>query len=534
LLVALFAAFLGRIVATYHLFNDTADEGTHIIAGLEYIQNGTYTVEAQHPPLGRVVVAALPYLFGGLRLGHYRQLWSHGPWELEDLAFYWRTLSLARAGNLAFAAAVLFFTWRWSSLLYGPWAGVAGCFLAACCPNLIAHAGLATLDIGAAATVLASAYFFWRWAQEPKLRYCVASAIAFALAVLTKFSALLFLPPIAAAYFLIARRKRLTGPDAAIRTALARGLTFCVLVFFVIWAGYQFEVGVLTPPGHQYRSPFGLSPSAVLPNALVNLLGPRRLPAFRLLQGVLEVTTHNESLQRSYLLGRFSLHGWRLYFPVAIAVKTTLPLLLLVILAAALYLVERRERVEPGTIYPIAAIAVILTVSMGAAINIGLRHLLAVYPFFAILGSSGFIAGRRWLTMLAIALGAWHGAESIAAHPDYLAYFNEIARGREERFLVDSNLDWGQDLARLGIYLRENRIDSVYLSYFGVSSPAKMGVNASELGNQKPDHGWIAVSVTEWAENPDLLWLRHHQPAARIGKSIWLYHLPEQTTDRLN
>lgn len=535
LLAALLAAFLGRIIATYRVFNDTADESTHLIAGLEFLQNGTYTAEAQHPPLGRLVVAALPYYLGGLRLGHYRQLWGHGPWQREDVAFYWRTLSLARAGNLIFALAVFGFVWRWSSLLYGPWAGVAGCSLAVCCPNLIAHAGLATLDIAAAATILASAYFFWRWGEQPGLRYCLASAAAFAVAVLAKFSALLFLPPLAVAYFLAARcRRRVLISAPAIWTALYRGAIFCAAAFFVIWAGYGFEVGTLTPPGHQYWSPFGISKGATLPNMLVNFLGPKRLPAFRLLQGVLEVATHNESLQRSYLLGRFSTRGWRYYFPVAIAVKTTLPLLLLVTAAIVLYVSERPEGTERGTIYPLLAVVVILGLSMGAAINIGLRHVLALYPFLAILGSAVFVTHHRWLTIMALTLGAWHAAESISAHPDYLAYFNEIARGREEQFLVDSNLDWGQDLARLGRYLDEHHIDSVYLSYFGNSSPAKMGVKAIELGDQKPEGGWIAVSVTDWAEKSDLLWLRHHRPVARIGKSIWLYHLPDKaegTTD---
>ncbi|HZS51475.1 MAG TPA: glycosyltransferase family 39 protein [Bryobacterales bacterium] len=523
LLAALLVAFIGRIVATYHVFNDTFDESDHITAGLEILERGRYTIEAQHPPLSRLVLAVLPYYFAGLRSGHYNDLWGHGPWASRDLAFYWKSLSLARTGNLVFALMLFCFVYLWAACLYGPWGGVAACALAVCCPNLIAHAGLATVDMAAAATILMSAYFFWRWCEQPSLAYCVLSAVALALAVLSKLSTLLFLPPLGLLYFLLGRGSRLSSVTGrGFRMALRRAAVFGLLVFMIVWAGYLFEVGTLVPPGHRYQSPFGMHGGSGLAATLVRSLGTRKLPAFRLLQGVLEVATHNSSGQRCYLLGRIYWHGSWLYFPVAILVKSTLPMLLLAAGGAALFifgcgLVSRR------TIYPLSAAALILMLSMPAAINIGVRHVLAIYPFFAILGSALFTTGRRWITLAALALCAWHAGESIAAHPDYLAYFNEIARGREEQFLIDSNLDWGQDLARLGQYVRARRIDSIYLTYFGRTDPAKMGIAAIQLGDQRPDQGCAAVSVTRLIMDSNLAWLRERKPMGRVGKSIWLY-----------
>jgi len=119
LLAVLLAVFLGRIAVTYRVFNDTFDEAIHVAAGLEILDRGNYTMEALHPPLTRFMVAVLPYCFAGLRLAHGFDLWGYGMWGTRDLSFYWRSLALARAGNLLFAAVLFLFVYRWSSELYG-------------------------------------------------------------------------------------------------------------------------------------------------------------------------------------------------------------------------------------------------------------------------------------------------------------------------------------------------------------------------------------------------------------------------------
>jgi hypothetical protein len=215
---------------------------------------------------------------------------------------------------------------------------------------------------------------------------------------------------------------------------------------------------------------------------------------------------------------------------VAVALKTTLPLLLLVALSLGLYVVQRGRGPARELIYPIWAVIVVLAVGMAGHLNIGIRHVLAIYPFFAILAAGAFseaLRPRRWSRQVlaaGLALLGWHAAESIATHPDYLAYFNEIARGREERYLADSNLDWGQDLARLGHYMQEHHIESVQLSYFGLTNPDLVGVRRQPLA-WRP--GWIAISVQHLlAMRGDPIhgpWLRERRPEVKIGKSIWLY-----------
>src|SRR5712692_2303303 len=353
ILAALLAVFIVRIVATYRVFNDTFDEVFHISAGLEVLQKHTYTMESQHPPLARIVVAALPY-FAGLRLTPFNELWGHGPWGLGDLSFYWKSLALARAGNLVFAVMLFWFVYLWGATLYGPRAGIVACLLASCCPTLVAHASLATLDLAATATILMSAYFFWRWSQHPGWRYALASAAAFSVAVLSKFSALVFLPPIALLFFLVARWKKARTIDfTRLGMGVVRVLAFCLVVGLCVWAGYGFEVGTLIPPGHRFATQYRMGPEGALPHLLLSALGTKRLPAYKLPEGVIQLASHNVDGHHSYLLGHTSQLGWWLYFPVAVAVKSTLPMLLLAIMGTLVSLCRTRQ-----TIYPLLAVVI--------------------------------------------------------------------------------------------------------------------------------------------------------------------------------
>ena len=124
-----------------------------------------------------------------------------------------------------------------------------------------------------------------------------------------------------------------------------------------------------------------------------------------------------------------------------------------------------------------------------------------------------------------------HGIASLAAHPDYLAYFNEMGRGREHRLLSDSNLDWGQDLGRLSRYLRDHGIQKVYVDCFGRTSPETVGIrDARPLSPSDRPLGWIAVSLTKlqgvWPPSAEIpyAWLLQYEPRAKIGKTIWLYY----------
>ncbi len=526
LLLALLTIFLGRIVSTYRVFNDTTDENTHIRAGVEILQKGSYTVDPQHPPIPRIFLGALPYYVAKLNLGEHNLLWTFGLWEWRDTAYYWRTLALARAGNLVFALLLFGFAYRWSSLLYGPRAGLAAAALVACCPNLIAHSALATMDAGAAATMLVAVYYLWRWSPQPGPR-CWAAAVAASVAVLSKFSALFFLPPIAVLYLLAARgprwleRRPLRVEPAAARAALGRTAACGLIFLFLVWAAYLFQARGHLEKGHHEPSVVPKLERLVPSNAWI---------------GVKTVLAHNDDGHLAYLLGDLSKTGWWYYFPVVLGVKTTLPLLLLVALAAGLYLSGGYAGAARQTGYLWIALFVVLGICMASHINIGVRHILVLYGFFAILASGVFADAARLalrhpaIRCLALAAVAWHAAESVVAHPDYLAYFNQIARGREEQFLADSNLDWGQDLARLGEYLRSHHIDMPQADLFGATPPHRLDFKVTGLHPLHPQPGWVVISVNHLLginRSPqNYRWFLQRRPDARVGKTLRLYYLP--------
>jgi len=361
LMVLLFVVFAGRVGLTWRVFNDTMDENIHVAAGVEMWERGMYSVEAQHPPVARAVLGALPYWIGGLRAEGRDRLWREGPWSKADPETYWRWLALARAGNLLFAAVAYVVVWAWSTQLYGKAAGLLAGLVFVCCPNLTAHAGLATLDSGAAATTVLAAYCLWRWTREPNWKWTLGAAGATSLAVLVKFSAITFLAPLAVFYWALA------GPH---RLRLRAVLPAAAAVFLaMLWTAYLFQAG--RPEVQRY--------TGRPPNRIEQIPVAGKLVPYMFGEGLAEVFRHNRDGHRAYLLGEISMDGWWYYFPVAVALKTTLPLLALALVGVA---AQRRSR---EMLYPAVAVVVILAVAMTARLNIGLRHVLGVYPLLAVL-----------------------------------------------------------------------------------------------------------------------------------------------------
>jgi hypothetical protein len=129
-------------------------------------------------------------------------------------------------------------------------------------------------------------------------------------------------------------------------------------------------------------------------------------------------------------------------------------------------------------------------------------------------------------------LAAWLIASSLAAHPDYLAYFNETASARPEHFLLNSDLDYGQDVGRLADTLRARGIDSVTVYLFAfrddslLSGPSHVAYPDWRKGSPPPVTGWVAASSLIWRAIPGIPWLRGRPPAAHVGRSIDLFYVP--------
>jgi hypothetical protein len=247
----------------------------------------------------------------------------------------------------------------------------------------------------------------------------------------------------------------------------------------------------------------------------------------------------------SYLAGEISAHGFWVYFPMAVALKTPLPTLLLAVIGLLLMIIRRRARL--AEIVLLSTASVFFAFAVCSRLNIGLRHILPIYPFlFVWLGGVGWMLwkdGKRIGRCGFLLLGFWLVLCSLRTYPDYITFFNEWAGGPQNgrAYLVDSNLDWGQDLNGLKRWMDTYKIGNIRLAYFGTMDPAYYGIKAVPapgslpfLWTSAPEETivspYIAISATYLAglylPRPDTYAaFRNKKPVASIGNSILVYQL---------
>jgi 4-amino-4-deoxy-L-arabinose transferase-like glycosyltransferase len=536
-----------QIVSTYSVFSQTTDEPAHLATGMEWLDRGTYTFEPLHPPLARVAIALGPYL-SGLRLTGETHLWEQGNAILFAHNRYLHNLSLARLGVLPFFLFATFLVWFWGRARYGDGPALLATLLFTTSPAVLAHAGLATTDMALTATFTAALMVFINWLERPSYLRSILLGLAVGLAILSKFSALVFLPACAIALlawrWLLERGKK-ESPMAADSFPLSRSLAVAMLaMLLLIWAGYRFSISSVTDaaarPHPTIDRLFGTSGS--LHNLAYSAAESPLIPAPAFFRGLAALRGKEAIGHKGYLLGQIRVNGWWYFFLVALAVKTTLPFLVLIV-AGIIYL-GKSAWLERNWITgaPMVAALALLLVSMPSHINIGLRHILPIYPLLALIGGVG--ACRLWnnakpkhigLAVVLILL-AWQVTSSIRAHPDYLAYFNELAGQHPERILIDSDLDWGQDLLRLSPALQQRHVEEVSIAYAGSLDLdlARFGLPPFRvLAPHEPTGGWIAISLLRLKTGgfglpeDSFWWLESYKPVGLVGRSIRLYYVPE-------
>jgi hypothetical protein len=536
LFLLLTALGVARIVSTYRAMAQTSDETPNIACGMQYLDLGRYDYGAFHPPLARLAIAAGPYLYGA-RSQKLPDRWHEGNAVLNSARRYGKALTLARMGILPFFVLACACVWLWGRRLLGQWGALAPVFLFTNIPPVLAHAGVATMDMAVGAGVCAALLAFTVWLDEPTLWRGAMLGIGLALAFLSKFSSLMLLPACMLAIIVLrwGRRFRLPDPRSPALPLL--------LAFLLIWAAYGFSFGRITE--HVADDAAGQGGIlAKVPAPVYHLLERTPWPAPQILDGLWQVHNHVEGGHAAYLLGRNSLHGWWYFFPVALALKTPLALL---ILAAAGWLGLFREKLRPfdwRPWVPAVAGAVILLVNLPTSLNIGVRYMLPLFPMLALTGGMGAVylmrRPQRWGAGLAAALMLWMAVSSWTAHPDYLAYFNELGGSRPERYLVDSDLDWGQDMNLLGAELKRRGVTRLHMACLYTGDDSRLDLPSwDSLEPYQPVTGWVAISFTVqktfgWVAaqqrgRSDLAfaWLDRFQPVARVGKSILLFNISE-------
>jgi 4-amino-4-deoxy-L-arabinose transferase-like glycosyltransferase len=503
-IVAVFALGALPIIGTYSALSHTADEPTHIAAGMELLDRGEFTYEQQHPPLARLAVAVGPYLLGAHSQG-ISDITDEGLAILYKGGNYLRTLRAARVGVLPFFVALVAITWAWAHRDFGAMAGATAATILVTTPPLLAHAGLATTDVPVAAGCVVALFAFVRWLEAPTACRSATLGAAVALAITAKLSALAFLPVcFAAGLGLHWRGERgRWSPLFLTQNAAVALLAGATAFGLIVWMVYGCPA-----------DPFQ--------------------PFHQLWIGIKEVARHNARGHDSFFCGEVSQNGHWLFFPTVLLVKTPLPFL--VLSGFGTVIVLRRHWREWRYLVPVASVTAILAIAMASRVQLGVRYVLPLYPMLATIAGIGaaFLSVTRsvksWvlLSMLTIAqLGV-----SVANFPDYLAYFNVLAGPEPERLFVDSDLDWGQDINRVAVELRARAIGRVFAALHGTADLSQHGFPAhGDLDWYQRATGWIVISLTEWAfgTNPPpfdgYAWLKAFDPVATIGRTVRLYYV---------
>jgi 4-amino-4-deoxy-L-arabinose transferase-like glycosyltransferase len=509
----------------------TFDEDLHISTGYSVVATGDLRLVEDHPPLiglwkswPLLLSPQVPdpedvpdWTPGDRRLFVRNEIWWRVPLD---------TWVLPARIPIAWLALVLgAFLFRWASDWFGPRGGLFALALLVFDPNILAHATLATLDLGVTCLIFATLYGLQRLLRRPARTNLVATGVLLGLALSAKISAAILLPVSSGLLILWGLRHWRK------RQLAARLLVYLGVAFLALWAAHLFDFG----------TPQGLSFS---------------VPAPTFWRSFLRVGKHVARGNRAYLLGETYEGGRWHYFPVAFALKTPLPALLL--LGIACVFVWRRPRRWWRELILVSLPASYFFISVFNSINLGYRHILPILPFIYLfiarlatntqypISNTQYPIPKLLIPSLLTLLLLWQAVGTLRIWPHYLTFFNEIAGGPRNgyRYLADSNVDWGQGLKALRDYLEERDWTDVKLSSFTFFiRPELYGVQATPLPplaaaeavlparfNPAPGTYVISASTLRGLQlvAPEMYnWFWHREPDDVVANAMLVYQIPE-------
>ena len=515
----------------------TFDEVVHLVAGANCWRYDDYRLAPENGILTERW-AGLGTLGDGNDFPSRDQAdwWESNAWRVGDRFFFQMNndtegmLRKAHALMAVLGVACGLTIYLVSRHLFGPTGGLLSLVLFVFCPNFLGHGALVTSDVPVSFFFLASLWSAWSlWHHLSPLR-ALGNTVLLAGLLLTKYSALLIVPMIGMLLILrlVAGRPLEVGPSRTIsRRSVITGWLLGVLlgqvlvVWGLIWLAYgcRYAAFAESEPGRDLLRPGWqvLGQDSGLLESAVALAREYHLLPEGYLFGLVHTLRKSES-RPAFLNGEYSTDGWFRFFPYAFLVKTPLALFLILGLALAagiaIYRRKRSDRVGFWSCvqslgYQTAPLWILLLiywwVALGSSLNIGHRHLLPTYPpLFVLAGAAAYwlvgknsaategekpsggafqpLAGSAVLLTL-----VWAVVDSWNIRPHYLAYFNPIAGGPSQGYhhLVDSSLDWGQDLPRLKTWLDQHSLSDgrtpIYLAYFGSARSEHYGIKAIHL-----------------------------------------------------
>jgi len=512
------------------------DDSMHMPAGYSYLLTRDYRLNQEHPPLIK--------LLSGLGLWHVRPQfpfdspgWQQAatPEDPEDgmtrieEAFFERNAGQfeqiafwGRLPMLIIPLLLLLAVWWLTRQLFGPIAGLIAVLLLATEPNIVGNSIVVQNDVASALATVLFVIALKRFLTGGRTIDALLFGGALGLALATKYS-LLVLAPVAFAVLVIHAVWQLIRKRVAVKSAVLLPLLIFATAYVILIAFYSFHVDT-----------------------------PWLLPRY-FVYGVDMVREATSEGRPAFLLGRVSETGWWYYFPIAFALKTTIPFLLASIGGLVWAVIEMIKRKRFVLLYALVPSVLYLGLTLTSHLDIGVRHLLPMFPFVAITGA-GFLAtlidlakqhDRRLGVALAIVLLGPSLAIAIVTFPNYLTYFNPLAGGMDHGWekLSDSNVETGQEVKPLANYLKargQNRVTGImvggeFLRFYGVELEDFAGWEEedNDQSPSEPDTDYVAIGAwylsevdltDEQKEIIDVY--RKQKPEAMVGGSIFVFRRP--------
>lgn len=526
----------------------THDEYWHIPVGLLNWKTSRFDLEPLNPPLLRMW-ATWPLLLTGAESPRTEPTSELGRFGDEFLAAnpanFDRYVLISRIPIvlLTCAAGALLARWAWE--WYGPWSACLVAWLWSRDPNITAHGSLVTTDAGGAAFWIATLYVGWRFAKQPTLVRAIVGGAVLGLAQAAKFTCVLLLPCLIAVWFFERWRNPLALPMDH-KTATKRWSVLLLTALLSLNAVYLFHgtgtslksFDFASQSARTWQRRFG--PLASLPVPLPNdfVIGVDR-------QKAIMEADHPVFLDMEWRASKFP-H----YYLMTLVYKlphSTQALLLWAVVGSFLRVCSMRRR-----LMLLLPTVMLIGMASTSGMQLGVRYILPALPLM-FLGIGEIAAdwewprfGRRQVAVLLFLLAC----DPWRFHPEYIAYFNELAGGVDggRAHLLDSNLDWGQDLHELKLFLEEHPIPSLTLAYFGTMPPEALGIRYTLPPSGAPQPGWHAVSVNFVMGRPhgardgrggmrqlnigEFAYFGAFEPKHRCGASIEIYHLSEDDVRR--
>ncbi|HEY0758244.1 MAG TPA: glycosyltransferase family 39 protein [Acidisarcina sp.] len=566
---ALLLITAGQLYLSARQESQTFDEGSHLFAGYEYLKHGDFGRNPEHPPLAKLVAALsllplnpsepaavpIPYFKAQDFINGAQFLYGPGP-GADTLLGRGRTMVALFTLVLAMLVFVA------GSEMFGREAGLLALLLTAFEPNILANGVLITTDVPLTCLFFLSIYSFYRFSKRPTPGRLAVCAIAVGLTLAAKHSGIFVLPMVAVLAICEALRGstadvegRSLLPSSPRRALLLLASVFVIAIvgYTILWAFYGFRYAAR--PGSLQLIPSAAQYMAAVPSgterALLGFFARHHLFPEAYLYGWADIL-QIPGTRSTFLFGRlYSTAQW-FFFPAMLLVKSTITMLVLLVLVPFARLWRRNREF----VFLVIPAVTFLLMAMSSRLNMGVRHILPMYPFCIILAAAaGWELARRSSAMkIGLALLVLYAVVStLHAYPDYLAYSNEAFGGPANtyRMVTDSNADWGQGFKWTKRYLDQNHITDCWFDtgspfvnpqYYGINCKPLPGAWALfGIGPSVPVPstitGTILISGTElegilWG--PDVLnpyeQFQHLRPEAEPGNVVMAYrgtfHVP--------